>query len=307
MTTVNVMDPYFGAKGDGVSDDTAAFRKALDEINKRKFIGSRAVWGGTVFAPLGVYLVSPLGKIPQHCGIESDSRSTMLLAKPGSVGPMVRLATFHSRIQSICIDCNDQDGVTAGVEMHEAQEMSGVFDCLITRWKHVGIEVVQREDSQYNPQHMSVDDLELYPSRYSTADAVGLWVRNGVARAGSMRHITVNAAGRTSELGYTPADSYAIRVDGTPAFKLSEIHTEHCETGIGVGMSGPQSARGGIIDGLGCNNHTKHAIRFGPYTSKCVALGVTNENPNRPADAVTIRDDVRGTTVTGPVGAYTTA
>ena len=42
---VNVLS--FGAVGDGVTDDTGAFRKAIAEANKKG--------GGTVYVPAGFY------------------------------------------------------------------------------------------------------------------------------------------------------------------------------------------------------------------------------------------------------------
>jgi hypothetical protein len=52
--TLNVRD--FGAKGDGVADDTAAFQKALDE--------AAAAGGGTVLAPRGNYLFAGHLSVP---------------------------------------------------------------------------------------------------------------------------------------------------------------------------------------------------------------------------------------------------
>ncbi|MBI3548191.1 MAG: fibronectin type III domain-containing protein [Elusimicrobia bacterium] len=43
----------FGAKGDGVTDDTAAIQAALDSVK---------IGGGTVYIPAGTYIVSPIGK-----------------------------------------------------------------------------------------------------------------------------------------------------------------------------------------------------------------------------------------------------
>ncbi len=48
--TVNVKDIMFGAKGDGVTDDTAAIQKAVDAVYKRG--------GGVINFPAGTYLVT---------------------------------------------------------------------------------------------------------------------------------------------------------------------------------------------------------------------------------------------------------
>src|SRR5262249_42551945 len=76
----------FGAKGDGQTDDTAAFQKALDAAG--------AAGGGVVYAPRGKYLLAghlnvPNGvtlrgvweSVPAHPGIRDAG-----LPKPGSDG-----------------------------------------------------------------------------------------------------------------------------------------------------------------------------------------------------------------------------
>ena len=82
---VSVKD--FGAKGDGITDDTQAFQKALDSFGTK---------GGTVYAPRGTYLFKGSLNIPQavtlkgmfesvpsHNGIRDANRG---LPKPGDDG-----------------------------------------------------------------------------------------------------------------------------------------------------------------------------------------------------------------------------
>ena len=51
----------FGAKGDGVTDDTAAFQKALDEAGKT---------GGIVFVPPGGYLIKGHLDVPANVALQ---------------------------------------------------------------------------------------------------------------------------------------------------------------------------------------------------------------------------------------------
>lgn len=60
MPELNVLD--FGAKGDGVADDTAAIQNAID---------SAALKGETVYFPAGVFLCSRL-QLQDHVGLKAD-------------------------------------------------------------------------------------------------------------------------------------------------------------------------------------------------------------------------------------------
>jgi hypothetical protein len=59
--TVTVTDPRFGAKGDGITDDTAALQAALDAWQQT---------GGTLFFPAGIYVISETLRI----GAEEEGR-----------------------------------------------------------------------------------------------------------------------------------------------------------------------------------------------------------------------------------------
>jgi len=50
----------FGAKGDGVSDDTAAFELAIATIARK----------GTIYLPKGVYVITRVGDVGQRRGAE---------------------------------------------------------------------------------------------------------------------------------------------------------------------------------------------------------------------------------------------
>jgi len=82
---VSVKD--FGAKGDGITDDTQAFQKALDSFGTK---------GGTVYAPIGTYLFKgslniprsvtlkgAFESVPSHIGLRWTDRG---VPKPGESG-----------------------------------------------------------------------------------------------------------------------------------------------------------------------------------------------------------------------------
>lgn len=73
---INVRD--FGARGDGRTDDSAAFRKAFEFANK----GPKR----TVFIPSGKYLLAVPEKSPQNCIFELNKMKDLLITgEPGTV------------------------------------------------------------------------------------------------------------------------------------------------------------------------------------------------------------------------------
>ncbi|MDP1831442.1 MAG: right-handed parallel beta-helix repeat-containing protein [Geothrix sp.] len=70
---VNVKDAMFGARGDGVTDDTSAIQKAVNAV---------AGTGGSVVIPAGIYLVDPVAST--HAGIRLRSDMTLRF-EPGAV------------------------------------------------------------------------------------------------------------------------------------------------------------------------------------------------------------------------------
>ena len=78
-TTTDVLDVrQFGAKGDGTSDNTSAFQKALDAAGKKGGGVVRAPAGnyafaGHLFVPRGVALMGDWVSVPSHNGLREDS------------------------------------------------------------------------------------------------------------------------------------------------------------------------------------------------------------------------------------------
>jgi hypothetical protein len=81
---------WFGAKRDGVTDDTGAFHQAIAAVGSLE--GSLTVFGGTVHVPAGRYLIGDVTiKRPVHIvgtGCGGDVRSTTMIVKDG--GPAGR-------------------------------------------------------------------------------------------------------------------------------------------------------------------------------------------------------------------------
>jgi parallel beta-helix repeat protein len=102
--TLNVKDPAYGAKGDGVADDTGAIQNALN---------AAAGTGGTVRVPAGTYLVNPIAHNGR--GLILGSRLTFDLA-PGAVLKAIPNAAENYTIVSVSFanDVKIQGGTLMG-------------------------------------------------------------------------------------------------------------------------------------------------------------------------------------------------
>lgn len=107
---LNVRD--FGAVGDGVTDDTAAFQKALDKAGE--------VHGSVVFAPVGNYLIKTHLNIPPYVTLKGvweapqafvQNKGTTLLAVEGAGDPdgtPFITMNYHTTLMGITIYYPDQ-------------------------------------------------------------------------------------------------------------------------------------------------------------------------------------------------------
>ncbi len=74
---INVKDPAFGAKGDGVTDDTAAFAAALAALPSG---GTQAAGdGGTIFIPRGTYLIDNFNPNKHQVNLQGAGMQTTIL------------------------------------------------------------------------------------------------------------------------------------------------------------------------------------------------------------------------------------
>lgn len=91
----------FGALGNGVADDTAAIRAAID--------AARAAAGGVVWFPAGVYLTGTL-TLPGAVTLAGTGWQSKLRLAPGTDGPVITTAasttTWYPAIADLAVDGN---------------------------------------------------------------------------------------------------------------------------------------------------------------------------------------------------------
>ena len=107
--SLNVREAPFLARGDGTTDDTAAFQKALD--------AAAAAGGGAVFAPAGKYLIATHLRVPPNCTLMGIGRApqsydpkeprTTLLAVEGAGredgAPFLALAGPNATLEGVTV------------------------------------------------------------------------------------------------------------------------------------------------------------------------------------------------------------
>ncbi len=99
LADANVMN--FGAAGDGMTDDTAAFTAAIEAVGKKG--------GGTVFVPAGFYCLTSSLTLPSHVGLVGELdpdhlRESTVLCVYGGKGSANGSAAFQMNMQSAVTD-----------------------------------------------------------------------------------------------------------------------------------------------------------------------------------------------------------
>jgi len=96
-TVINVK--FFGAKGNGVADDTAAFAAAVAV--------ARQITNATIYAPAGNYLVSQIN-LGSETLLGDGPGKTVILEKPTSTAPYSLLwLSSNSQVQNLTLDSNN--------------------------------------------------------------------------------------------------------------------------------------------------------------------------------------------------------
>lgn len=98
----------FGAKGDGVSDDTVAVQSAINHVYERK--------GGCVLLPDGKFIVSQI-RMKSMINLTGVSWNSVIKQKAGSNKDLIVLDNkdvIFTRISNICIEANKWDQTVGG-------------------------------------------------------------------------------------------------------------------------------------------------------------------------------------------------
>jgi hypothetical protein len=281
----------FGAKGDSVTDDTAAIQAALAALGGG---------GGTVLFPesTGAYIISDtllvlqgqrlLGHTPRSSQIRASADfpvDTPLVI----LGPGVTASTFQHacRIENLVIHCNSIAG-SIGVLMEETQEMSGVFNSVISNFGDAGIRAVPTSQT-FSLRHLEINS-------FAASDAIGIDMNLGGPRRIYLQDITVNTGLVGTTIGF--------RLNGC----LGKADSLHCE-GVDVGVL----VIGGMmllsnIDSINATAPTTALIQYqaGSATGLRQTLTVHNATTTPSAGETTLINDETGESLTDYVPIYRT-
>jgi hypothetical protein len=137
---------WFGAKGDGITDDFAAIQDAIDAVS--------AKGGGTVFFPKGTYIVSPYLskwiKLKDNVNLLGEGSNSTIKVKDGAGD---YFAIFYGsntvplrnvRISNLKFDQNPQNNVTCHIDLDRKDTSYFYQFCIISyRYENIVIDNVQ--------------------------------------------------------------------------------------------------------------------------------------------------------------------
>jgi parallel beta-helix repeat protein len=291
---VNVRDPGFGARGDGLVDDTAAIQKAVDTV-----AGS----GGKVFIPAGTYRVNALTSIR----LKSDM--TLSLAQGAVLKAIPNGAPHSSILKAIGVEkVNILGGTLMGERAgHGGKEGEWGHGLTISGSQEVTVEgVTAREcwgDGFYVSSSSEVTFCRVVADHnrrqgMSITSAKGLIVRDSTF---------MNTAGTLPEDG--------LDVEPNPGETVEDVLIAGCRfignAGFGIEVGVPSSNTGRawirkvVLDSNTCEGsgvHTRSTTpRAGIEVANCAGLRISNNLVSKNGLGILLRSGANDCAVTGNI------
>ena len=183
----NVKD--FGAKGDGVADDTAVIQNAIDAAN--------ALGGGIVFLPSGTYLITDTLTLYNNIhfqglgGIGSGASSTLILARVDNVAaievPDIGSGHYNIHIEDIALQFNGTGTPQYGISLYNFNTQCVLRNVFVNAFNiniyissswYCSVENVHSTYAQsYGLMLNEVNGVAFVNFRESSAGQDGVWVQ----------------------------------------------------------------------------------------------------------------------------------
>jgi hypothetical protein len=249
---------HFGAKGDGVTDDTAAIQAAIDSTLSSGISEGYGGRGSTVFLPDGDYRVSSTINIPQSTTTvflpDGDYRVSSTINIPQSTtvrgtgifscriratdtftdpyvvnlgdgrdGASTGIAMFGSRLEYMTIDAADQPVIS--IFSRYINENSGLFNVGARRSTTKQIHIDSTLGSPI-AQNYFMHNVLVANSKDADANTIGVHIEGNGGTIKGLDNITVtqNTGASGTQLGR------GIVLDQCPAAQVSRIHVERVKT-----------------------------------------------------------------------------
>lgn len=133
---VNVKD--WGAKGDGVTDDTAAINAACSSLTGTSFITNFR----RLYFPHGTYIYKGTGIVlPNGTSLIGEDLFTTIDASTNTnTGYLITLTGFRSRVDTISLKGNKDNSGMKGISSYYNSDGGGVLNCILEDF-HYGIDI----------------------------------------------------------------------------------------------------------------------------------------------------------------------
>ncbi|MEP9157358.1 glycosyl hydrolase family 28-related protein [Enterobacter hormaechei] len=133
---VNVKD--WGAKGDGVTDDTAAINAACSSLTGTSFITNFR----RLYFPHGTYVYKGTGIVlPNGTSLIGEDLFTTIDASANTnTGYLITLTGFRSRAETIMLKGNKDNPGMKGISSYYNTDLGGVVNCILEDF-HYGLDI----------------------------------------------------------------------------------------------------------------------------------------------------------------------
>lgn len=251
-----VTPEFYGAVGDGLTDDWQAFNNAVNALS-----GAR---GGIVLCSRKTYALAQTLVVPPNVWIVGQgARASRLIALAGFTGTtMLWLGTtgvrsFNCGVDAIQLDAADI--VNTCVYSDSINEKCGVRNIMCRRFLTVGVDIESAvSGSNGLAQNFVLDGMELYHSTLAVAPIDLRMVSTSATRdfAQGVTHVTCNCDDGIT----TIAGSTGIVIDGYVGTPFSGLHTERVTTGVSIGPN--RASHGTSLTGVWGSSTVTDLVRI---------------------------------------------